>query len=70
MKKRIPFFSEPGKVQTCLSLIYIFPFMGIVWGMICLHVIRGLAWVAREINQAMLSDRILLKGIIKHFPSE
>jgi hypothetical protein len=36
--------------------VYILPFLGIIWGMISLHVIRGMAWVCREINQVMLSD--------------
>ncbi len=36
--------------------IYVLPFLGIIWGMISLHVIRGLAWVCREINQVFLSD--------------
>ena len=36
--------------------VYILPFLGIIWGMISLHVIRGLAWVSREINEAMLSE--------------
>ena len=36
--------------------VWILPFLGIIWGMITLHVIRGLAWVSREINTAMLSD--------------
>lgn len=36
--------------------VYVLPFLGIIWGMISLHVIRGLAWVAREINQAMLGE--------------
>lgn len=36
--------------------VYVLPFLGIIWGMISLHVIRGLAWVSREINQVMLSD--------------
>jgi hypothetical protein len=32
------------------------PFLGIIWGMISLHVIRGLALVCREINQVFLSE--------------
>ena len=36
--------------------IYVLPFLGIVWGLISLHVIRGLAWVSREINEAFLSE--------------
>jgi hypothetical protein len=36
--------------------VYILPFLGIIWGMISLHVIRGLAWVSREINQVFLSE--------------
>ena len=36
--------------------IYVLPFLGIIWGLISLHVIRGLAWVCREINEAFLSD--------------
>ena len=36
--------------------IYVLPFLGIIWGMISLHVIRGFSWVLREINQAFLSD--------------
>lgn len=36
--------------------VYVLPFLGIIWGMISLHVIRGLAWVSREINQVMLGD--------------
>lgn len=36
--------------------VYVLPFLGIIWGMISLHVIRGLAWVCREINQVFLSD--------------
>ena len=36
--------------------IYVLPFLGIIWGMISLHVIRGLAWVCREINQVFLSE--------------
>ncbi len=36
--------------------VYVLPFLGIIWGMISLHVIRGLAWVSREVNQALLSD--------------
>jgi hypothetical protein len=36
--------------------VYIFPFLGIIWGMLSLHVIRGLAWICREINQAMLGE--------------
>ena len=35
--------------------VYVLPFLGIIWGMISLHVIRGLAWVSREVNQVMLS---------------
>lgn len=36
--------------------VWILPFLGIIWGMISLHVIRGLAWVSREVNTALLSD--------------
>jgi hypothetical protein len=36
--------------------IYVLPFLGVIWGMISLHVIRGLAWVCREINQVFLSE--------------
>lgn len=36
--------------------VYVLPFLGIIWGMISLHVIRGLAWVSREINQVFLSE--------------
>jgi hypothetical protein len=36
--------------------VYVLPFLGIIWGMISLHVIRGLAWVCREVNQVFLSD--------------
>jgi hypothetical protein len=36
--------------------VYVLPFLGIIWGMISLHVIRGLAWVCREVNQAFLSE--------------
>lgn len=36
--------------------IYVLPFLGIIWGMISLHVIRGLAWVSREINEVFLSE--------------
>jgi hypothetical protein len=36
--------------------VYVLPFLGIIWGMISLHVIRGLAWVCRELNLAFLSD--------------
>jgi hypothetical protein len=36
--------------------VYVLPFLGIIWGMISLHVIRGLAWVCREINQVFLSE--------------
>jgi len=39
-----------------LDDVYVLPFLGIIWGMISLHVIRGLAWVCREINEAFLSD--------------
>lgn len=36
--------------------VYVLPFMGIIWGMISLHVIRGLAWVCREVNVVFLGD--------------
>lgn len=36
--------------------VYVLPFLGIIWGMISLHMIRGLAWVCREINQVFLSE--------------
>ena len=36
--------------------VYVLPFLGIIWGMISLHVIRGLAWVCCEINQVFLSE--------------
>jgi uncharacterized membrane protein len=36
--------------------VYVLPFLGIIWGMISLHVIRGLALVCREINQVFLSE--------------
>lgn len=36
--------------------VWVLPFLGIIWGMITLHVIRGLAWVSRELNAVMLSD--------------
>lgn len=36
--------------------VYVLPFLGIIWGLISLHVIRGLAWVCREINEVFLSD--------------
>jgi hypothetical protein len=35
--------------------VYVLPFLGIIWGMISLYVIRGLAWVCREINEVFLS---------------
>ena len=52
-------FHDDGVNRWMLELfddVYVLPFLGIIWGMISLHVIRGLAWVAREINQVMLSD--------------
>ena len=36
--------------------VYVLPFMGIIWGMISLHVIRGLALVSREVNLVFLQD--------------
>ena len=36
--------------------VYVLPFLGIIWGMISLHVIRGLAWVCREVNLVFLSE--------------
>jgi hypothetical protein len=36
--------------------VYVLPFMGIIWGMISLHVIRGLAWVSGELNVIFLQD--------------
>ena len=36
--------------------VYVLPFMGIIWGMISIHVIRGLAWVSREVNLVFLQD--------------
>jgi hypothetical protein len=36
--------------------VYVLPFLGIIWGMISLYVIRGLAWVCREVNEVFLSD--------------
>jgi hypothetical protein len=36
--------------------VYVLPFLGIIWGMISLHVVRGLAWVSREVNCALLSE--------------
>jgi hypothetical protein len=36
--------------------VYVLPFLGIIWGMISLHVVRGLAIVSREVNRVMLSD--------------
>jgi hypothetical protein len=36
--------------------VYVLPFLGIIWGLISLHVIRGLAWVCREINHVFLSE--------------
>lgn len=36
--------------------IYVLPFLGVIWGMISLHVIRGLAWVSREVNVVFLQD--------------
>ena len=36
--------------------IYALPFLGIIWGMISLHVVRGLARVCREVNLVFLSD--------------
>ena len=35
--------------------VYVLPFLGIIWGMISLHVIRGLAWVSGEVNEVFLS---------------
>ena len=37
--------------------VYVLPFLGLVWGMISLHVVRGLAWVSREVNFAFLQDQ-------------
>ena len=36
--------------------VWVMPFLGIIWGMITLHVIRGLAFVCREVNALMLGD--------------
>jgi hypothetical protein len=36
--------------------VYVLPFLGLIWGIITLHVIRGLAWVSATINQVFLSD--------------
>lgn len=36
--------------------VYVLPFLGIIWGLISLHVVRGLAWVSLEINQVFLSE--------------
>jgi hypothetical protein len=36
--------------------VYILPFLGIIWGMISLHVVRGLAWISGSINEAFLGD--------------
>jgi hypothetical protein len=36
--------------------VYVLPFLGVIWGMISLHVIRGLAWVSREVNVVFLQD--------------
>ncbi len=52
-------FDDDGLNRWLLNFfedVYILPFLGIIWGMISLHVIRGLAWVSREINQVMLSN--------------
>ena len=36
--------------------VYILSFLGIIWGMITLHVIRGLAWVSGSLNELFLGD--------------
>ncbi len=36
--------------------VYVLPFLGVLWGILSLHVIRGLAWVSREINVIFLQD--------------
>jgi len=36
--------------------VYILPFLGIIWGLITLHVIRGLAWVSGTLNELFLGD--------------
>jgi len=52
-------FHDDGVNRWLLEIfedVYVLPFLGIIWGMISLHVIRGLAWVAGEINTVMLGD--------------
>ena len=36
--------------------VYILPFLGIIWGMITLHVIRGLAKLSGSLNEVFLGD--------------
>ena len=36
--------------------VYVLPFMGIILGMMSLHIIRGLAWVSREVNLIFLQE--------------
>ena len=36
--------------------VYVLPFLGVIWGMISLHVIRGLALVSREVNVVFLQE--------------
>lgn len=52
-------FSEDDFTRWLIGFfgdVWFLPFMGIIWGMITLHVIRGLAWVSREVNAALLGD--------------
>ncbi len=52
-------FHDDGVNRWLLEIfedVYVLPFLGIIWGMISLHVIRGLAWVAGEVNTVMLGD--------------
>ncbi len=52
-------FDDDGLNRWLLNLfddVYVLPFLGIIWGMISLHVVRGLAWVSREVNSALLGD--------------
>ncbi len=52
-------FDDEGLNRWLISFfgdVYVLPFLGIIWGMISLHVVRGLAWVSREVNQVLLGD--------------
>jgi hypothetical protein len=54
-----PWFDNDGLNRWLVRFfddVYVLPLLGIIWGMITLHVLRGLSWVAGTINEVFLGD--------------